>query len=145
MSEPSYEGSCLCGDVKLAVSGRPATAGICHCESCRSWHAAPLNAWALWKGRDFRIIQGEECLDGYDTGTSHRFWCRRCGSGLFNRKPSDHVVVYATVLANSGYSHDPSCHIHCLESIFEVQDQLPKYEDLPRPWGGSGIRVSPKK
>lgn len=141
MSPREFEGSCLCGGVKLRVTGLPATAGICHCETCRKWHAAPLNAWALWRNEDVAVVQGEELLQGYDSGSSHRFWCKRCGTGLLNRKPHGRTVVYAMVLSESGYTHDPSCHIHCDESIFEVKDALPHYLDLPKKWGGSGETV----
>ena len=141
MNSPSYEGACLCGGVKLEVSGQPGNAGFCHCESCRLWHAAPINAWALWKNEYVKIVQGEDLLDGFDTGTSHRFWCRRCGSGILNRKPNGRTVVYAAILAKSGYVHEAICHIHCQESVFEVQVGLPKYQDLPSKWGGSGDLV----
>ena len=144
MSDPLYKGHCLCGSVTLEVKGKPSTEGICHCASCRSWHAAPLNTWALWKGERFQILQGEELLDSYDTGTSQRHWCRRCGSGLFNRKPSGHIVIYTMILEKSGFVHNPSCHIHCQESVFEVNDDLPKYQDLPSKWGGSGAQSPPK-
>jgi hypothetical protein len=46
------------------------------------------------------------------------------------------------VLAESGYKHDPSCHIHYDESVFEVKDGLPHYVDLPEKWGGSGKTVT---
>ncbi len=142
MNSTEFEGNCLCGGVKLKVAGLPKTAGICHCESCRRWHAAPLNAWALWGNENVTVTQGEELLQGYDTGSSHRFWCGKCGTGLFNRKAKGNIVVYAMLLSESGYKHDPSCHIHCDESVFEVPDDLPHYLDLPRNWGGSGEIVS---
>ena len=45
----AYKGSCFCGAVELTVTGEPAAAGFCHCSSCRSWSAAPVNAFSLWK------------------------------------------------------------------------------------------------
>jgi hypothetical protein len=44
-----YEGSCFCGEVQLTVTGEPVAAGYCHCASCRSWAAAPVNAFSLWQ------------------------------------------------------------------------------------------------
>lgn len=138
MSSSEFEGSCLCGGVKLSVSGLPATAGICHCESCRKWHAAPVNSWALWRDEDVTVTQGEDLLMSYANGISHRFWCGRCGTGMMNRKPNGRTVVYAMALSGSGYIHNPSCHIHCEESVLEIKDSLPHYIDLPRKWGGTG-------
>src|SRR5690348_8058537 len=43
-----YEGSCFCGAVKFTVSGDAVAMGYCHCDSCRSWSAAPVNAFTLW-------------------------------------------------------------------------------------------------
>ena len=141
MSSHEFGGGCLCGGVKLKVKGNPSTAGIYHCESCRKWHAAPFNSWALWRNESVEITQGEDLLQGYDSGSSHRFWCGNCGSGLLNRKPHGGTVVYAMALAESGYKHDPSCHIHCDESVYEVKDGLPHYVDLPEKWGGFGETV----
>lgn len=136
-----YEGGCLCGGVKVKVVGPPVGAGLCHCESCRTWHAAPVNAWAIWMGDAVSVTQGEDLLVGHDTGTTMRHWCSHCGSGLINRKPDGMVVVYAMVLVGSGYVHQPSCHIYCEETVFDMQDGLPKYVDLPTEWGGSGETV----
>src|SRR5207249_6986507 len=41
----TYKGSCFCGAVKFTVTGEPAAMGYCHCESCRSWSAGPVNAF----------------------------------------------------------------------------------------------------
>jgi len=136
-----YEGGCLCGGVKVEVVGPPVAAGLCHCESCRTWHAAPVNAFSVWPNEAVRVTQGEELLENYQTEKSNRHWCRRCGSGLMNRLGNESTVVYAMVLVGSGYVQQPSCHIYCEESVFDMQDGLPKYVDLPTEFGGSGETV----
>ena len=47
----THKGACFCGAVQIEVSGEPAGMGYCHCRSCRSWSAAPVNAFTLWKPR----------------------------------------------------------------------------------------------
>ena len=42
-----HAGICFCGAVKLEV-GAPEAMGYCHCQSCRSCSAAPVNAFTLW-------------------------------------------------------------------------------------------------
>ena len=42
------------------------------------------------------------------------------------------------VLEKSGFVHNPSCHIHCDESVMTIDDGLPRYVDMPEEWGGSG-------
>lgn len=137
-----YEGQCLCGAVKLKVVGQPVAAGFCHCATCRTWHAAPINAFATWPKEAVSITQGEDLVNNYKHGFSNRHWCTQCGSGLMNHLPNGRVVVYAMVLAESGYVHKANCHIHCDETVIHLRDGLPKYVDLPAEWGGSGETVS---
>ncbi len=54
----TYEGKCFCGAVELKVTGEPVAAGYCHCSSCRSWAAAPVNAFSLWKPDAVTITKG---------------------------------------------------------------------------------------
>jgi len=122
----------------VSVVGPPVAAGICHCETCRTWHAAPLNAYAVWLNKDITVTKGEGLLVNYQSERSNRHWCRHCGSGIMNRLNDEVSVVYAMVLAGSGYVHKPSRHIYCEETVFDVQDGVPKYFDLPSELGGSG-------
>ena len=54
----NYSGSCFCGTVQFTISGEPAPMGYCHCDSCRRWSAAPVNAFTLWKPDAVRITRG---------------------------------------------------------------------------------------
>src|SRR2546423_9192566 len=58
----TYEGSCFCGAVQLTVTGEPVAAGFCHCSSCRSWAAAPVNAFSLWKPEAVKITRGKDSI-----------------------------------------------------------------------------------
>ena len=137
----TYEGGCLCGRVKLQVVGPPIAAGLCHCDSCRTWHSAPINAWTAWMGDAVTVTQGDDMIQEYDTGTSARRWCKQCGSALMNRKPDGIMIVYAMALAESGYVQEPTMHIYYREAVFDVADGLPKFADLPAKSGGSGEMV----
>ena len=147
MSETdTHEGACFCGAVRIAVEGAPAAAGICHCESCRRWHSAPVNAWAIWPDARVEVVAGADALGEFnkqgEDGPSGRSFCRRCGGAVFNRKPRiGMTVVYAMTLADSAFRFEPSHHCFYGERVLDVADGLPKYEDLPEPLGGSGKRI----
>ena len=93
----TYEGACFCGAVKFTVTGEPAVMGYCHCDSCRSWSASPVNAFTLWKPDAIRVTQGAQLVETFHkTPRSYRKWCKRCGGHLYNEHPQwDLVDVYA--------------------------------------------------
>ncbi|HKX08933.1 MAG TPA: hypothetical protein VJN67_12110 [Stellaceae bacterium] len=43
----AHSGGCFCGAVKLEVTAAPEAMDYCHCQSCRAWSAAPVNAFTL--------------------------------------------------------------------------------------------------
>ena len=61
-SQENYSGTCFCGAVEVTVTGAPAAMGYCHCDSCRSWSAAPVNAFTLWKPGAVRVTRGADNL-----------------------------------------------------------------------------------
>ena len=55
-----------------------------------------------------------------------------------SRKPNRRIVVYAVVLAASGFCHRAEFRILCDENVLYMPDGFPKYLDAPNKWGGSG-------
>jgi hypothetical protein len=138
----TYKGSCFCGNVELSVTGEPVAAGYCHCSSCRSWSAAPVNAFSLWKPEAVMITKGAASIGVYHkTANSHRKFCTDCGGHLLTDHPSFGLVdVYAATIP--GYRHEPSLHVHYGEAVLRIKDGLPKMKDMPKEMGGSGEVVA---
>jgi hypothetical protein len=137
-TRPTYQGSCFCGTVEVAVSGEPVAAGICHCSSCRSWAAAPVNAFSLWKPEAVNITKGEDKIGVYHkTAKSYRKFCTVCGGHLLTEHPLWGLVdVYAATIPT--YRHEPKLHVNYQETVLRMKDGLPKMKDLPKEMGGSG-------
>ena len=130
-----HKGSCFCGAVELTVTGEPAAAGFCHCSSCRSWSAAPVNAFSLWKPDAVKISKGADQVGSF--GKSHRKFCKVCGGHLLTDHPLWGVVdVYAATIPT--YRHEPKLHVNYAETVLRIKDGLPKMKDMPREMGGSG-------
>ena len=140
--EKTYQGQCFCGAVELAVAGEPGTMGYCHCESCRWWSAAPVNAFTLWKPEALQITKGAENIGTYNkTPRSFRKWCKKCGGHLFNEHPGWGLVdVYAAVIPDLPFK--PGVHVNYQESKLRMKDGLPKLKDFPKEMGGSGETVA---
>lgn len=138
----SYKGSCFCGAVQVAVSGEPAAMGYCHCESCRSWAAAPVNAFTLWKPDAVRVTRGSENVGTYSkTPNSYRKWCKTCGGHLFTDHPPLGVVdVYAATIPD--FPYQAAVHVNYQETRLRMKDGLPKLKDMPAEMGGSGVALA---
>jgi hypothetical protein len=128
--------------VQFTVTGEPAGMGYCHCESCRSWSAAPVNAFTLWKPEALNVTRGADDIGTYNkTPHSYRKWCKSCGGHLFTEHPGLELIdVYAAVIAD--FLYEPGVHVHYTESRLRMKDGLPKQKDLPGEMGGSGISVA---
>lgn len=136
-----HHGSCFCGEVQLSVSGQPQAMGYCHCESCRRWSAAPVNAFTLWKPEAVSITQGESQLASYrKTSQSLRKWCRKCGGHVLTEHPElDLTDVYAATLPDLPF--EPAVHVHYQEAVLQIDDRLLKFRDVPASMGGSGLQA----
>jgi len=134
----TYKGSCFCGAVQLAVTGEPVAAGYCHCESCRSWSAGPVNAFSLWKPESVVVTRGADKVGVFNkTPRSSRKFCTACGGHLLTEHPHWSLIdVYAATIPS--YRHEPKVHVNYQETVLPMKDGLPKMKDLPKEMGGSG-------
>ena len=59
-------GKCFRGIVEVEVTGSPEAMGYCHCESCRSWSAGPVNPFTRFKNENVRVTAsaGQEFTPG---------------------------------------------------------------------------------
>ena len=138
-NEKLFKGRCFCGNVRFTVSGEPAAMGYCHCESCRSWSAAPMNAFTLWKPEAVRITQGAEQIGTFNkTPRSSRKWCKTCGGHLFTDHPLWGLTdVYAAAIPE--FPYQAGVHVNYQETKLRIHDGLPKRQDFPKEMGGSGL------
>lgn len=141
-SEQSYKGRCFCGDVELEVTGAPVAAGYCHCDSCRSWSAGPVNAFMLWKPVQVKVTKGENKLGVFHKSeNSLRTWCTACGGHLMTKHPKwDLIDVYAATIPS--YPFKPGVHVNYQETVLHIHDGLPKLKDLPAEMGGSNQAIA---
>ena len=141
MQQKIHEGSCFCGAVRIAVTGEPEAMGYCHCGSCRSWAAAPVNAFSLWKPEAVKVLAGAEFIGMYrKTPMSERQYCTKCGGHLMTWHPPFGLMdVYAATIP--GLKFKASVHVNYEQTVLPVRDGLPKFKDFPAEMGGSGQTV----
>jgi hypothetical protein len=137
----TYQGSCFCGAVEITVTGEPVAMGYCHCASCRSWSAGPINAFMLWKPSDVEVVRGKDDVATYNkTPLSGRQFCKQCGGHLMAQHPHwDLIDVFAATIPK--FPFKPGVHVNYQETVLPVRDGLPKLKDLPAEMGGSGVAL----
>ena len=137
----TYSGKCFCGAVELEATGAPVGMGYCHCESCRSWSAGPVNAFTLWSPDAVRITKGSEHVGHFQkTENTDRQFCTKCGGHLLSHHPKLGLTdVFAATLP--GLPFVPGVHVNYAETVLPMRDGLPKLKDFPSELGGSGLTV----
>jgi hypothetical protein len=135
---PQHTASCFCGAVELTVSGEPKAQGYCHCQSCRTWSAGPVNAFTLWPTATVKVTRGEDQVGTFNKSpNAFRKFCKRCGGHLMTAHPEwDLIDVYAALLRTHKFA--PEVHVHYQETVLPIRDGKPKMRDLPKEMGGSG-------
>ena len=137
-----HKGTCFCGSVEIEVSGEPEGMGYCHCASCRSWSAGPVNAFTLWQPASVRVTKGAEWLRGFaKTPTSLRQFCSKCGGHIMTTLPDLGLIdVFAATIPSLVFV--PGVHLNYAETVLPMKDGLPKLHDFPADIGGTGEQVS---
>lgn len=137
----THIGHCFCGAVEVTVTGAPAGMGYCHCESCRSWSAGPVNAFTLWDPDMVKITKGIEFVATFNkTENSDRKWCTKCGGHVMAGHPGLKLTdVYAATIPSLKF--EPGLHVNYAETVLRMKDGLPKMKDFPEEFGGSGETV----
>ena len=136
-----HTGTCFCGTVEIEVTGAPEAMGYCHCSSCRSWSAGPVNAFTLWKPQNVQVTKGSQFLGRFQkTAMSDRQFCTKCcGHLMTNHPPIGLTDVYAATIP--GLAFAPGVHVNYSETVLRMKDGLPKLKDFPAELGGSGEAV----
>ncbi|MZR31966.1 GFA family protein [Sneathiella litorea] len=140
--ERSYTGTCFCGSVEVKVTGVPEGMGYCHCSSCRSWSAGPVNAFTLWKPKAVKVTKGADHLGTYTKNpSSERQFCKLCGGHVMTNHPGMGLVdVYAATIPDLKF--EPGVHVNYAETVLHMKDGLPKLRDFPAELGGTGDMVA---
>ncbi len=134
-------GSCPCGAVRFRVHGEALAQFYCHCKSCRRAHASPIAALALFPV-DAVEIEGQTdsvSMTGPDGAT--RMGCAACGSRVANVPSGEKGPTMRAIFPDLCESADwfqPTMHTNWESHALELEDDLPKFVDVPKEWGGSG-------
>lgn len=123
-----YAGSCLCGAVRLTVSGQLTTASACHCSQCRKQTGLYFASTTV-PTADLSVTGGENVSWYRSSPAARRGFCKVCGSALFwADDDADNISVMAGLFDDPG-ELKIGYHIFCADkgSFYEITDGLPQY------------------
>ena len=129
---------CPCGSVHLQLTGTPIAQVYCHCDDCRTAHAAAYVASVAYPTEAVAVTQGE--LHARVLKTTPHMACSVCGGHLFSELPELGMRSVNAFLLPPGV-FQPQMHIQCQHAVLPVQDDLPHYKDWPPAHGGSDETV----
>src|SRR5579862_2703813 len=117
-----HSGTCFCGAVEIEVTGAPEAMGYCHCRSCRSWSAGPVNAFTLWKPEAVKVTKGAALLGQFKkTEVSERQFCTKCGGHVMAGHPTLGLTdVYAATIPSLAFT--PGIHVNYAETVLPMKD-----------------------
>lgn len=93
MSSEVYNGSCLCGSIKVALEGAPIESCACHCLDCQKSAGGPFQINITYSTAKVQVLDPEDYLKKYivpgknvESGfEKHKYFCGNCGSPMLNR------------------------------------------------------------
>lgn len=96
------DGQCLCGQVKLRVTGAPLVTMACHCRGCQRLSASAYSLSSLYPSAAFEVAEGAPVIGGLH-GENGQYFCPHCLSWLFTRPQAlgDLVNVRATMFEDA--------------------------------------------
>jgi len=129
-------GSCLCGDVRLRISGRLGPAGFCHCAQCRKANGSAFATNAPVRAQ-YLEIDGREGIREYESSPGKfRAFCSRCGSPLYSRRETEPGILRLRLGTLDGDpGRRPQAHVWVGSKApwYEIADSLPRFEAGPPP------------
>jgi len=126
-----FEGRCLCGAVKFAITPPTLFFAHCHCRYCREAHGAAFVSWVGAAQQRFRYLPGSREPRWYQSSQqSRRGFCETCGTTLFFASTLCPGEIHVTRAAIQGpIDREPQCHVFIDQHAEWVQlgDGLPRY------------------
>jgi hypothetical protein len=100
-----------------------------------------VNAFTLWKPDAIKVTRGADKIGTYNkTPKSFRKWCTSCGGHVFTEHPLWGLTdVYAAIIPD--FQFKPGVHVNYQETVLPLRDGLPKFKDVPKEMGGSGVNL----
>ena len=81
---PPFEGSCLCGSIKVRATGPPLLTLACHCRGCQKFSASAFSLTTMFPADSFSCF-GPLIKGGLGTEGREHFFCKSCLNFIYSK------------------------------------------------------------
>lgn len=124
----TYEGGCMCGQVRWRASAEPVNVRLCHCRNCRAATGGPFYARALFSVVD--VERSGETTRWASSNRLHRLSCRICGTPVFAEPQDGPWITVALGTLDDPSALRPGSHIWVEQKVgwVKLDDGLPQFQ-----------------
>ncbi|QDF75415.1 MULTISPECIES: GFA family protein [Shewanella] len=127
-----YHGSCLCGGIKVAISGPISQIIHCHCSLCRKSSGTAFATNGFVELVDFNLSDEADFLASFEFSPGkRRYFCRRCASPIYSANEQDNQRIRLRLgILDSAIRERPISHnfVTSKANWEEMDAKLPWYE-----------------
>ena len=127
-----YYGKCLCGAIKIEVSGAIDSIIHCHCSLCRKSTGTAYATNGFVDINSLKVVKGKEALStfAFKPGRNRHF-CSGCGSPIYSSNDQDKSRIRVRLgIFDSEIKEKPISHnfVTSKANWDNLDDNLPRYE-----------------
>src|SRR5205809_2866492 len=131
----SMNADCLCGGVRIEITGKLGPVVHCHCSRCRKASGTAFATNADVRRRYWTFLSGEDLIREFESSPGvFRAFCTRCGSPLYSRRPDAPDVLRIRLgILNDDPQRRLLAHFFVGSKApwFEITDGLPQFAEGP--------------
>ena len=135
MTEKTYQGSCLCGQIHYQITEPLKIFQYCHCSRCRKVTGSGFAPNVFVPLEQFKWLKGEQYLGRFEVPDTKYFascFCKNCGSTLPWLTQTAQIYVLPVGTLDDEFNLMPSQNIFCSE----IPNWHTSFDKLPmRPQG----------
>ncbi|NRA61139.1 MAG: GFA family protein [Psychrobium sp.] len=127
-----YQGSCLCGAIKIEILGPISDIIHCHCSLCRKSCGTAYATNGFVQSKDLKMVQGAQSLGSFELRPGkRRHFCTICASPIYSSNEQDanrlrlRLGILDTAINEMPISHN---FVTSKANWDDLDAQLPRYE-----------------
>jgi hypothetical protein len=126
---------CLCGGVRIEITGKVGPIVYCHCSRCRKASGTAFGANVDVREKYWQVASGSDLIREFESSPGvWRAFCGRCGSPIYSRRTAAPDVFRLRLgLLEADPDRRPLAHFWVASKApwYAIADDLPQFAEGP--------------